>query len=652
MTSTLINLALLLTSQATAFSVGSILSNQGQRSTSLNYKQRSEDDSYQNLHFNSSAIVYNDFEIRESELTSDCENSAAAASQTMPAAIEPDVDKPSSKFTSPIQMMKLVPKVVPATNSSAFIVAPVIERTESPSSVTDTLTDTVSVDTQSPPQSNGMKPKWSPHRKNFGTTAFQSSNYLSSLSSSPATSPEEQENKILQSSLRNQRGVLRDEKLRSTQEAIVEATRRTDPTEVYMARMAKAEEMRKQKEMEKLEQLYSERQQRLDEKRRLEREGQMTLERYAEERARVDGLKEERELERGSEDSHASCSDEMKREIPVIVRSHSTPLLIGSTITLSDLTPFQIKTLEAAVSLHEEHCTKLADGDNAAAPIVAIIDSYTGDIGPAVVDKQKRFATLAAVEFVKNKNGEVKAANLMGVGRVILHDYFTSNDAGLTKQEAELNELLEKIHYLNDKEENKDDLAIIMAEFDLFLDDSSILSKQLSKHQDATAELYQTANKVYRLHEERKNLLSGLRSGHTRLSLGKSENKAAEYDSWNSEASDDDQIIQDYGFGTYGLFSTIPDLTNDLLSRLEPYYSIVHREREEYEAEIASFVALQALEKCAQPAELAAAMMTPSATERLYMAYGIMSRHRDELLVLAKKLNDDLTECGEDCSDL
>lgn len=649
MTSTIINLALLLTCQATAFSVGSLWSNQRQCNAALNYKQRSEDDSYQSLSFNNSTIVYNDFEIRESELTSDGETTAAA-SQPMAAAIEPDGDKPSSKFTSPIQMMKLVPKVVPATNSSAFVIAPVIETTEP--SFTDTVTDNTSVDTPSPPQSNGMKPKWSP-RKNFGTAAFQSSNYLSSLSSSPSTSPEEQENKILQSSLRNQRGVIRDEKLRSTQEAIVEATRRTDPTEVYMARMAEAEEMRKQKEIEKLEQTYSERQQRLDEKRRLEREGQMTLERYAEERARVDGLKEERELERSEDTDTSFSSEEMKSGIPVLMpflkESQSTPLLIGSTITLQDMTPFQIKTLEMAVSLHEEHYSETVDFDGAAAPIVAVIDPYTGDVESAVVDKQKRFATLAAVEFVKNENGEVKAANLMGVGRVFLHNYCSSRDAGLTKQEAALDDLLEKIEYLNDNKEDtrdEDDFAI-MAECNVFLDDSPILSK-LSKHQDAIAELYQTANKVYRLHEERKNLLSGLRAGHTRLSLRKSETEAVEYDDRNDDASDEDQIIQDYGFGTYGIFSTIPDLTNDLLSRLKPYYSIVHRDREEYEAEVASFVALQALEKCAKPAELAAAMMTPSATERLYMSYGIMSRHRDELLVLVKKMNEDLAECGDE----
>lgn len=89
-----------------------------------------------------------------------------------------------------------------------------------------------------------------------------------------------------------------------------------------------------------------------------------------------------------------------------------------------------------------------------------------------------------------------------------------------------------------------------------------------------------------------------------------------------------------------------------MLASLQPYYSSAHREREEYEAEVASFVALRVLEHHASPSELSAALMAPSATERLYMAYGLMSRHRDELLVLVKKMNEDLTECGEECSDL
>ena len=85
---------------------------------------------------------------------------------------------------------------------------------------------------------------------------------------------------------------------------------------------------------------------------------------------------------------------------------------------------------------------------------------------------------------------------------------------------------------------------------------------------------------------------------------------------------------------------------------LEPYYSPSHREREEYEAEIASFVAWRCLEEYVDPSDIAAALMTPSATERLNMAYEIMMRHREELNELVKTISDDLLECGDECKDL
>jgi hypothetical protein len=439
--------------------------------------------------------------------------------------------------------------------------------------------------------------------------------------------------------------------------------------------MAAAEEMRKKKEVEMLDTIYRERVARLEERKRLELERERSLEIYRNERERVDSISGSRIEEEPLQ---------IKRGIPILTpylkKSQAVPLLIGSTITLryENLTPFQVKAVEVAQSLHREHCIKMNREDSSAgneggiqaAPIVAVVDCYTGDVESTLLDGNKRFATLAAVEVVTDKDGEPTGVNLMGVGRVLLRDYFSSKDAGLTRDEEELNQLLERIRYLTDNEDDQDDyeedeedddgFSVLMAEFDLLLDDSSVLSKK-SKYEDATkqrassmhavTELYRTANKVYRLHEERKKLLSGLRAGQSRLNSRETENEVIEYDDW-SDADSDDAMIEDYGFGTYGIFSTIPDLTREMLSHLEPYYSPAHREREEYEAEVASFVTLRVLEKHASPLELAAAMMAPSATERLYMAYGIMSRHRDELLKCVKKMNQDLLDCGEECSDL
>lgn len=646
------SVAILLSGQAAAFSTIKIKTSRANR---LYYKDPQDDSfGYQKLPTNGT-IIYNDFEIRESE------SIPSSTDANLPLAVEP-ADKPAKKFLSPIQMIKLVPKVTPVSNSTVFFVAPVLEKPETAPQIVDT-----------PPPANKMKSTWTTRSK-FGTTAFQSTNYLESLSPSSNTK-EEEENKSFHASLRNQKGILRDERLRSTQEAMQEATRRTNPQEAFWNRIEKAEELRKQREIEHLEKAYDEKMQRLEDKKRLERESKLTRERYAEERRRVDAVKKEAEIAR------AESELQIKRGVPVLTpflrKSQSTPLLIGSTITLQyeNMTPFQIKTLEVAQSLHEEHCSKMTEDNSTAgkeggieaAPIVAIIDQYTREVDTS---DNKRFATLASVEVVSDKYGEPVAVNLMGVGRVFLHSYFSSRDAGLIKEEAELNNLLDRMYYLTETEEvdlkdeeeqEDDDFPVVMAEFDLVLDDSSILIKA-TKHQDATkerassvhavTELYRTANKVYRLHEERKRLLSGLRAGQARLNFRETENEVIEYDDWSDDDGGTESMFEHYGFGTYGIFSTIPDLTRELLASLQPYYSSAHREREEYEAEVASFVALRVLEHHASPSELSAALMAPSATERLYMAYGLMSRHRDELLVLVKKMNEDLTECGEECSDL
>merc|ERR1711862_192082 len=64
----------------------------------------------------------------------------------------------------------------------------------------------------------------------------------------------------------------------------------------------------------------------------------------------------------------------------------------------------------------------------------------------------------------------------------------------------------------------KDDTepSVIMAEFELLLD-----AKQQMSPMHAITKLYRAANRVYRLHEERKKLIAGLRAGATRLQLGK-----------------------------------------------------------------------------------------------------------------------------------
>lgn len=426
------------------------------------------------------------------------------------------------------------------------------------------------------------------------------------------------------------------------------------------------------------------------------------------------------------------------------------PLLVGSALTLrrSNMTPFQLRAVEVARRYHEEHLEEMEeaardageddDGEVAgggcgiqAAPVIAVVDGYTGPAAEEASaveqdpeqrrwrDTPRTFATIASMEFVyDNGTDELDAVRLMGVGRVFLRDYFSSSDVGKTREEEELSNLLARIqefdedddlreededYYSTTRQEEEDDdddeLAVVMAEFDIFLDDSSILPPADTKYggevtryrvssMHAVTELYRSANRVYRLHEDRRGLVAGLRAGEARLRMGRDGAAAAAYEEclvMEFEDCDglglagssidgtvgpkegertallegDDEsprsrleALENYGLGGYGVLSSIPDLTRHLMSLLEPYYSPSHREREEYEAEVASMVAFRALEGYATPEEVAAALLAPSATQRLCLAHDVMARHREELDKLAESISRELRECGEECTDL
>jgi len=670
----------------------------------------------------SSPLIFEDFvddtsvsdivaEDQEEESEQEEESSETPSAPTLLKAIEPTKDKPVKKFISPIQLLKRVPRVEPINMTSVFFVP-----TSFPGSVGGAA-KAFSNKKSSPDKTVTWKDRMLSQQRR--PTAFQATNYLESLGNSADSSSSTDENDDSNTSnqqqqkndpennnddmyknLKAQQGNFRNEQQKSMQEAIYSAMRRTNPKDVVQARIEKREQKRKKMERERLEREYVERKERLDAKK------------WEDEEALG---KEEKE---GSTDAPTSAGrNSSRRGLPILgpfIKSPS-PLLIGSTLTFqySEMTPFQKKALEVSQHYHKEHCTRMKEaaekaGDEGgiqAAPIVAIIDSFTGEYTETTPgdeqNKKKRFATLSAVEMEPSQDGSGPAVvKLTGVGRVFLYDYFSSKDAGITEEEVELENILKLIQEYDKEYEDiedeqqeddhdDDDFPVVMASFDVILDDSSILVNQSTKHQDATVdrvssvhaitELYRTANKVYRLHEDRKKIVAGLKAAEERLLLGKErmyENCDIEYEDCDGLGVLSDGVdflsneveaveittgtarlsplaqMENYGFGSFGILSTIPDLTRELALYLESYYSPSHREREEYDAEIASFVAFRCLEEYVDPSDIAAAMLTPSATERLNMAYDLMMRHREELNELVKMISDDLYECGDDCKDL
>ena len=684
--------------------------------------------------------------------------------------------KPTSgpTYISPIQLMKKVPKGEPMSMTTFSFLKSLDDSTEKKDDGSSRSNSDPDPSAMNSPKSESNIESWK--TKMSRNRPFQVSNYFETLNANAtkgddglnrnSNSDSDDDNQNLLRSLRNQQAQLRTSQLNAMQQAMYNAMRRTNPKDAIARRLAKAQEESKKKEREKLERLYLVRKRRLDAKMKNEKL-------YLEERERQKKLLERRAGQRKEDDVTTKRDDAVvvddkspvntKRGIPILdILSRppvidASPLLVGGTLTYqyTDLTPFQKRAVDLAIFLHGEHCARMKvderaaenkaqedgssgsvplpqagdEGGIQAAPIIAIIDSYTGKASTLSPQQQQlsktpptRFATLASIEILKGSSSSSSddgvaapmGIKLTGVGRAYLRDYFSSKHAGSTDDEVELSKLLTSIHELdrehydddeNDIASDRDmeaddddaDLPVVLAEFDIFLDDSSlhpagpsgrdIIPKHRSSSVHAIAELYRTANKVYRLHEERKKLVAGLRAGVARLRLGKK--KLAEEVNCSLEFEDCDNLggligevvqemtteweeistarsqsrddipsrsrlesMENYGFGSFGILSTIPDLTQQSMLQLEPYYSPMHRQREEYEAEVASMVIFRTLEMYADPDELAAALLSSSAIQRLELGYEVMLRHRNELNELVMMMSKDLIDCGEECTDL
>ena len=546
-------------------------------------------------------------------------------------------------------------------------------------------------------------------------TTFQATNYLESLggSDNKKKSDTSKEKDDLLKALRDQQAQHIASQKQAMQDAMREANRRTKDIneEVIDKRIEDEHQERKNKERDKLQRLYVERKERLDAKKMILEETTSKEDSGVEEGE--EELVTSANLEDDASEQESVPSDvaskNKRRGIPILdILSRSLPgvadappLLVGSSLTYqySDLTPFQQRAIQVAQSYHEEQMNTKDESEAGieASPIVAVIDSYTASAleDPNSTYKQKktstskqRYATLASIKIVESaiSNGEPTVVKFTGVGRVFLHDYFSSKNAGLTQEEEELTNILARIQEFDDDTSDDDDVAdddndnelpVVMAEFNIMLDDTDKASSDMHN----IAELHRTANKVYRLHEERKNLVSGVRAGIARLFHGKKrlqeQNCDIEFEdcdglglvglvdgdatsnfedvsvpAFEEHIRSDLETLDNYGFGYYGILSTMPDLTSQLMSTLEPYYSPQHREREEYGAEVASMVVFNTLKEYATPQELAASLLIPSATERLELGYAIMIRHRNELNDLVKIVSEELSECGEECTDL
>lgn len=391
-----------------------------------------------------------------------------------------------------------------------------------------------------------------------------------------------------------------------------------------------------------------------------------------------------------------------------------TPLLMGSELHMEP-TPMQWKALEESVLLHRKY---LKEQENStitgidAAPLVAIIDEVSGQSVHA-----GRYATIAAVVGISNKNGRsakidtsdeasfmesmnqfgtqgyvtplTSNVRLVGVARATLGELFykmpsmdeveTTNDIQAAEEDKEEDEEEDFI------DEEEDSTPIVMAQFTLLTDSTKKASNPFDSVGDKGAksfekapihalnEMSNLANKVMRIHEDRRRLVLGLSAAKARLNhknvyedtdglgqLQQEKEQAAvdyllsRYDSEECFVGGSSRLagLDNYGLNYYSRFSSILALTNVAMEIFAPYYSPKRQQTEEYRFEILSFVAFRALEGFCKSYDLAWALRCANSAERLSKAYELMLEHVILLEEMAKQASCDLRDCGEECTDL
>jgi hypothetical protein len=204
---------------------------------------------------------------------------------------------------------------------------------------------------------------------------------------------------------------------------------------------------------------------------------------------------------------------------------------------------------------------------------------------------------------------------------------------------------------------------IVMAEFTILQDEpkSSIqtITKGIRSNHMAPVfainEMAKYANKVTRLHDERRRLVRCLADIKRQLA---SYNIYDDIDGLGSVLLEGDLMAEtdrlvmqcdNYGLNYYSSLSSIPDLTGVTQQILEQYYSPERRSTEEYRLEILSFVAFRSLEGYCSTSDMAWALLCTNSIERLQRAYQLMEDHYWSLKDMIQMAEQDLSmTCSND----
>ena len=295
----------------------------------------------------------------------------------------------------------------------------------------------------------------------------------------------------------------------------------------------------------------------------------------------------------------------------------------------------------------------------------ATIAAVVGISASQKVSKEKDF-----MEIMLGCKGSISPLaskiRLVGVGRADLTDFFYQMPTEL-ELDDDVECSIEDLEDFDDLppliEEDRQD-PIVMAEFSIINDDpkSSLDSMHKIGEKGARSpqmapvfritEMAKFANKVTRLHDDRRRWVNLVASAKMRLT---EQNMFDDADGIGTISGgldlldETERLLQceNYGLNYYSSFSSIPDLTGVAQDVLENYYSPTRRSTEEYRLEVLSFVAFRSLEGYCNVSELAWALTCTNSIERLNRAYELMIDHLWSLKDMVQQANEDLLAVGE-----
>jgi len=215
----------------------------------------------------------------------------ATDNESVDEAFDSSNDKPMTKFISPIQLIKKVPKVLPLSMSTVSLMKLIGEWPNTTSDDKDITSNSDSkrkrrfveeehIKANTKMKSTNIVESWKTRmmKRFMMPTAFRTTSYLESLRSDATVSSsndidcnipiDDKDNDDLLRSLRTQRDQFISDRRESMMKAMLDATQRTTRglEDIIAQRIEKSQQEREEKENELLEKMYAERKDRLNAK--------------------------------------------------------------------------------------------------------------------------------------------------------------------------------------------------------------------------------------------------------------------------------------------------------------------------------------------------------------------------------------------------